>query len=121
MNIAQTMEEMGQNARTAARILATTDDLAKSNAIRFAAKTIIKRSDQILKSNRRDLDEAETANLSPAMIDRLRLNEERINSIATGLHKIAQLPNPVGEVISTWKRPNGLRIDRVRTPLWSSV
>lgn len=117
MNIAQTMEEMGQNARTAARILATTDDLAKSNAIRFAAKTIIKRSDQILKSNRRDLDEAETANLSPAMIDRLMLNEERINSIATGLHKIAQLPNPVGEVISTSKRPNGLRIDRVRTPL----
>ena len=117
MNIAKTMEEMGQNARASARILATTDDHAKSTAIRFAAQTIIKRTDQILIANRQDLDEAEKANLSPAMLDRLKLSPTLIKGIAAGLDTIAELPNPVGEVISTSKRPNGLRIDRVRTPL----
>ena len=117
MNIAQTLEEMGQSARKSARILATTDDQAKSTAIRVTAQTIMDRTEQILIANRLDLDSAEQASLSPAMLDRLRLNHERIKDIATGLHTIAELPNPIGEVISTWKRPNGLRIDRVRTPL----
>lgn len=117
MNIAHTMEEMGQAARASARILAKTDDRAKATAIRVTAQTITNRTDQILIANRLDLDSAEQASLSPAMLDRLKLNQERIKSIAAGLHTIADLPNPVGEVISTWKRPNGLRIDRVRTPL----
>ncbi|MDA7902891.1 glutamate-5-semialdehyde dehydrogenase [Mariniblastus sp.] len=117
MNIAKTMEEMGQTARASARVLATTDDHAKSTAIRSAAQTIIKRTDQILIANRQDLDEAEKANLSPAMLDRLKLSPALINGIAAGLDTIAELPNPVGQVISTSKRPNGLRIDRVRTPL----
>ncbi|MDG1512299.1 MAG: glutamate-5-semialdehyde dehydrogenase [Mariniblastus sp.] len=117
MNIAQTMRDMGHNARASARILATTDDLAKSKAIRFAAASIISQSDQILVANRRDQEEAEKRNLPSAMLDRLKLNEERVESIATGLNTIADLPNPVGEIISTLNRPNGLRIDRVRTPL----
>lgn len=117
MNIAQTLEEMGQTARKSARTLAATDDQTRSTAIRVAAQTIINRTEQILIANRLDLDSAEQASLSPAMLDRLRLNHERIKGIAAGLHTIAELPNPIGEVISTWKRPNGLRIDRVRTPL----
>ncbi|MCP4777780.1 MAG: gamma-glutamyl-phosphate reductase, partial [Planctomycetaceae bacterium] len=117
MNIAQTMQDMGHNARASARILATTDDLAKSNAIRFAAASIISQSDQILVANQRDQEKAEKGNLPAAMLDRLILNEERIESIAAGLNTIADLPNPVGEIISTSNRPNGLRIDRVRTPL----
>lgn len=117
MNIVQTMEELGQRARASARILATTEDLAKSTAIRSAATTILKQSEQILIANRRDQEAAEKANLPSAMLDRLKLNETRIKSIAAGLNAIADLPNPVGEVISTTERPNGLRIDRVRTPL----
>lgn len=117
MNIVQTMEELGQRARASARILATTEDLAKSTAIRSAATTILKQSEQILIANRRDQEAAEKANLPSAMLDRLKLNETRIESIAAGLNAIADLPNPVGEVISTTERPNGLRIDRVRTPL----
>ncbi len=117
MNIVQTMEELGQRARASARILATTDDLAKSKAIRSAATIILKQSKQILIANRRDQDAAEEADLPSAMLDRLKLNETRIESIATGLNAIADLPNPVGEVISTTERPNGLRIERVRTPL----
>ena len=117
MNIVQTMEELGQRARASARILATTEDLAKSTAIRSAATTILKQSEQILIANRRDEEAAEKAKLPSAMLDRLKLNETRIKSIAAGLNAIADLPNPVGEVISTTERPNGLRIDRVRTPL----
>lgn len=117
MNIVQTMEELGQRARASARILATTEDLAKSTAIRSAATTILKQSEQILIANRRDEEAAEEAKLPSAMLDRLKLNETRIKSIAAGLNAIADLPNPVGEVISTTERPNGLRIDRVRTPL----
>ena len=117
MNIVQTMEELGQRARASARILATTEDLAKSTAIRSAATTILKQSEQILIANRRDQEAAEKAKLPSAMLDRLKLNETRIKSIAAGLNAIADLPNPVGEVISTTERPNGLRIDRVRTPL----
>lgn len=117
MNIVQTMEELGQRARASARILATTEDLAKSTAIRSAATTILKQSEQILIANRRDQEAAEKANLPSAMLDRLKLNETRIENIAAGLNAIADLPNPVGEVISTTERPNGLRIDRVRTPL----
>ena len=117
MNIVQTMEELGQRARASARILATTEDLAKSTAIRSAATTILKQSEQILIANRRDQEAAEKAKLPSAMLDRLKLNETRIKSIAASLNAIADLPNPVGEVISTTERPNGLRIDRVRTPL----
>lgn len=117
MNIAETMEKMGQNARASARILATADDVPKSNAIRFAAAAIISQSEQILIANQKDLEEATIANRPSALIDRLQLDKTRIERIATGLNIIADLPNPVGEVISTSKRPNGLRIDRVRTPL----
>lgn len=75
MNIAETMEKMGQNARASARILATADDVAKSNAIRSAAAAIISQSEQILIANQKDLEEATIANRPSALIDRLQLDK----------------------------------------------
>jgi glutamate-5-semialdehyde dehydrogenase len=71
----------------------------------------------VLKRNRKDIQKAKAADLSSAMIDRLTLNKNRIEAMATGLEEIVKLPDPVGEVMRMWKRPNGLRIGKVRVPI----
>ena len=111
------MSEIGRSARAAAGKLAIADTATKQNAIRLAAKFLAADSDEVLAANQRDMDEGQKSGLSAAMLDRLRLDQSRLDGILSALLAIADLKDPVGEVISAWDRPNGLQISRVRTPL----
>ena len=81
------------------------------------ANNIEKNAKNILEANNQDVEKAKKNNISQSFLDRLILNDERIQSMASGLREIIKLPDPVGEKIAKWKRPNGLHIERVRTPL----
>ena len=109
--------KMGKDARLAARTLALAPSLKKTQALEAIAKNIRERKDDILSANAKDIEKAKKNGMSAALVDRLLLDEKRISSIADAVHTIAGLPDPVGEIMSEWKRPNGLQIQRVRTPL----
>ncbi len=111
------MREIGAAARAAAHVLAHADPGAKSRALTQAATAIRGRRAEILAANARDLDEAGRAKLSAAVVDRLILDEKRVEGIAQSLEAVAAFPDPVGTVLAQWTRPNGLAIARVRTPL----
>ena len=113
----QYMRKLGSQARAAATQLAIADTSAKNKAIRATAKAVLDQSEKIIQANAIDMDNATKNGLSKAMIDRLKLDQGRIESIAKGLNAIAELDDPVGTMIADWDRPNGLRIQRVRTPL----
>jgi glutamate-5-semialdehyde dehydrogenase len=115
--IAAIMRTIGANARAVTRTLATLGPARKISAIEAMAHAIRAATPAILAANRDDVAEAEKAGATSAFIDRLRLDEKRIASMADGVDAVAALPNPVGAVISSWDRPNGLRIEQVRVPL----
>ena len=108
---------MAQAAREAARVLATAPDERKHAALIGAAAAITARRDAIFEANCEDLVAAEAKGLTPAMLDRLTLDDGRIDAIADGLRAIAAQPDPVGRVLAEWDRPNGLHIQRVATPI----
>ena len=112
-----TMHAIGDAARDAARALARAPAAQKTQALEQAAAAIRADREIILAANRRDLDEAGKSELSDSVIDRLILDEKRIEGIARGLDDVASLPDPVGQVMAHWTRPNGLVIERVRVPL----
>lgn len=116
-SIESSMDQMGLQARAAARTLslATTDQ--KNNALRAAAAALRNNLADIQAANALDVKFATEKNLSPAMIDRLLLDPARIENIALGLESIAALPDPVGDVLADWTMPNEMRISRVRVPL----
>ena len=116
-DLAATMAEIGRRARTAAAALALASATAKVMALRDAAKAVRNQQDEILAANARDLEEAESEGLSPALRDRLALDPKRLEGVAAGLEAIADLPDPVGRVLASWTRPNGLAIERVAVPL----
>ena len=109
--------EIGKEARKASQQLALADSKIKDNALALMGKSIIEDKKIIIQENQIDIEKAKENNISNAFLDRLTLNEERIESIAIGLKEISNLNDPVGEQIGRWKRPNGLDIARVRTPL----
>ena len=111
------MDTIGVASRRAASELATVEPIVRDDALRAAAAAIVERADEIIAANVKDVDAARSANLSPAMLDRLALDPERIKSIANGLLTICQLPNPLGRVLAEWERPNGLNIQRISVPL----
>jgi len=111
------MRAIGVEARAAARALANAPAEAKTRAILAAARILRERSGEILAANARDLAEARAKGLAPAFLDRLALDSPRIEQIARGLEDVAALPDPVGRVLATFERPNGLKIERVATPL----
>ena len=117
MNIAQEMAGIGKSARDAAAVLAFATPEAKTTALTAAADAVWARRADILAANARDLEFGRNKGLSPAMMDRLALDEGRISDIVDGLRAIAAQDDPVGAVISEWDRPSGLHIKRVRTPL----
>jgi glutamate-5-semialdehyde dehydrogenase len=108
---------MGGRARQAAAALAQAEDSQKADALRRAAQSLRERASDILAANRRDMDNAAANGLSPAMLDRLRLDDARLESAAAGVEQVAGLDNPLGQAIDTRTRPNGLELSRVRVPL----
>lgn len=115
--ISNLMAEIGARARDAAALLAYAKPERKYAALIGAAEAVWTRRDAILDANCEDLAFAEEKALSPAMIDRLRLDEGRIRGIVDGLRAVAEQPDPVGRVLAEWDRPSGLHIQRVATPL----
>jgi glutamate-5-semialdehyde dehydrogenase len=111
------MRELGHAARQAQRLLATAPRAAKDAALRHAAAELRIRRHHILAVNGEDLAEAGARGLGKAMLDRLMLDEKRIEAMARGLEEIAELPDPIGTELARWTRPNGLDIARVRVPL----
>ncbi|MCZ2328394.1 glutamate-5-semialdehyde dehydrogenase [Bartonella sp. F02] len=117
MTLEEQMKNIGKKARHAALRLATVSDEQKRNALEMIALNIEAQSTEILYANDQDLANAVQNNLTEAMIDRLKLNQARLRAIIESVRQIACLPDPVGQVIGEWTRPNGLHISRVRTPL----
>ena len=109
--------DIGRKAREASRRLAVASSLQKKDALNFGAESIRENTAKILEQNKKDLDFGASKGLSNALMDRLLLNEERIGSMIDGLEAIANQDDPVGEIMEAWRRPNGLEIKRVRTPL----
>jgi glutamate-5-semialdehyde dehydrogenase len=116
-SIAATMDALGKAARAAAAGLARCASEQRNAALRQAAAAIRAQAETILAANAKDMQAAEARGLSGAMLDRLALDEERIESMAQGLETVVELPDPVGQVLAEWERPNGLRIQRVAVPL----
>ena len=111
------MRAIGAEARAAARVLANASAERKNRALAAAARTLRERSADILAANALDLAEAKAKGVAAAFLDRLALNPARIEAMAQGLEDVAALPDPIGRVLATFERPNGLRIERVATPL----
>ncbi|WP_026620086.1 glutamate-5-semialdehyde dehydrogenase [Ensifer sp. WSM1721] len=111
------MLEIGRRAKAAARPLAIASAERKHAALVAMADAILARSDDILAANAVDLENARQTGVAKAFIDRLTLTASRIRDMADGIRAIAEFKDPVGEVIAEWDRPNGLHIERVRTPL----
>ncbi|MBC7152599.1 MAG: glutamate-5-semialdehyde dehydrogenase [Rhizobium sp.] len=111
------MLDIGRRARAAARPLAIASTQAKNSALTAMADAILADEQAILSANAVDLKNAEDSGLAASFVDRLTLDPARIAAIAEGIRAVAGLKDPVGEVIAAWDRPNGLKIERVRTPL----
>ena len=111
------VEELGQRARAASRILASAPTAAKNAALLTAAELLADRAPEIQAANDADLDAAQAGGLAAGPLDRLRLTDARLEGMAGGLRTVADLVDPVGEVLDGWTPPNGLRITRVRVPL----
>ena len=111
------MAGIGRRAKAAARPLAIAGTERKNAALTAMADAVLRNEKTIIEANAIDVANGEESGLSPAMMDRLKLTSERIAAMATGIREIADLADPVGEVIAQWTRPNGLAIERVRTPL----
>ena len=116
-DIYEMMTDIGQRAKAAAAELGYASAERKHAALVSAADAVWKRRADIIEANAKDLDYGREKGLSPAMMDRLMLNEDRIRGIVDGLRAVAEQADPVGEVMEEWERPTGLHIRRVRTPL----
>ena len=112
-----TMREIGRAARRAARALALASTSQKNKALASMAKAIRGSKAAILKANAEDVAEAKARGATPAFLDRLTLDAAQAEAMAKGLDVIRKLKDPVGTVMASWRRPNGMRIERVREPL----
>ncbi len=113
----ESVTEICRSAAAAARVLAQADTARKDAALHAIADALLARTPEILEANARDLEAGREAGLTEALMDRLRLDEERVAGIAAGARAVATLPDPVGEVLDGKRLPNGLQLRRVRVPL----
>src|SRR3954471_23697717 len=107
----------GRRARAAARVLARLSSAQKNAGLEAMAAELLAAGNEIIAAHARDLEAAREAGLSSAMLDRLTLNPKRLQAMADGIRQVAALPDPVGENIRDWTRPNGLRISKMRVPI----
>jgi glutamate-5-semialdehyde dehydrogenase len=117
MDIKQLVLEKAKNAKKASRILANTSTAIKNKALIAMADGLINAKDELKKENEKDIAYAKEKGLSSALIDRLALNDKRIEGMASGIKEIVALPDPVGEVTRMWQRPSGLKVGKLRVPL----
>jgi glutamate-5-semialdehyde dehydrogenase len=116
-SIPELMDSLGQAARRAARTLALSSNDLRNQALHAIAKAVRDHVDEILTANRMDTMDGEKRGLSAAMLDRLMLDDDRVEAMAAAIDAIAELPDPLGRVIAEWDRPNGLTIQRITVPL----
>ena len=109
--------KMGSDALTASRALSNLTTDQKNKILLAMADGILSDADQIISANAIDLDNAVNNNLTNSMIDRLRLDQKRIEAIANGISQVARLPDPVGDIMDEWERPNGIKIKQIRVPI----
>lgn len=116
-SIEEQIVETCRRARVASRELSGLNSDRKDHALRRMAVALRERAKEIVEANSRDLAEGRRRGLAPAFLDRLELNESRLEQMSVGLEEIAALPDPVGEVVSQWRRPGGFEVGQVRIPL----
>jgi glutamate-5-semialdehyde dehydrogenase len=116
-DIAAVMADIGRGARAAARVLALASAEQKNRALGAMAAALRAQTGQILKANAEDAAEARSGGLTGALLDRLTLDADRVEAMASGIEVIGRLADPVGSVMASWTRPNGMTIERVRVPL----
>jgi len=117
MDVTAHVTAKARAAKEAARTLALASTRAKNEALLQMARGLEEKTAPLLEANRADLERGRAAGLTSAFIDRLTLSEARIEEMAAGLRQVAALPDPVGETVEAWRRPNGIEISRVRVPL----
>ena len=117
MDVRSLVETKARAARDAARALALCPTKAKNDALAQMAHGLVEKTQALLEANRADVERARSRGAARAFLDRLTLTETRIEEMAQGLREIAALPDPVGTVVESWRRPNGIEISRVRVPL----
>ena len=117
MDIKAYVSDKAEKAKSASRQLANISTEIKNNALFKMAAGLEKHAAMLISENRKDLTEADKKKLSKAMIDRLALNHDRIKAMSDGLREVAALPDPVGEVLRMWRRPNGMEVGRMRVPI----
>jgi glutamate-5-semialdehyde dehydrogenase len=115
--VAEVMAQIGRRAREATRDLARASTEQKNRALTSAAAEIRAQQSKILEANARDMEGARASQLSAPMLDRLFLDDERVEGMAAGIEQIAAFDDPIGQTMAEWDRPNGLHIQRVRVPL----
>ncbi|MDA8309772.1 MAG: glutamate-5-semialdehyde dehydrogenase [Actinomycetota bacterium] len=111
------LEGLAHRVRAASREVGRASSAVRDDALRAAADLLVGDSAAVLEANRKDLGHAEREGLDATALDRLALTERRVEQMAEGLRAVAALPDPVGEVVDGWVRPNGLRVERIRVPL----
>jgi glutamate-5-semialdehyde dehydrogenase len=115
--LSQALEQIGQRAEAASRVLAQATTATKNEALLAIADRIEQETEAILAANQADLKAGSERGLSSAMLDRARLDAKRIKAIATSVREVVNIADPVGEVLKRWSRPNGLQISRIRVPI----
>jgi glutamate-5-semialdehyde dehydrogenase len=116
-NIKTYMQQIGQQARAASRHMAMADTAAKNRALELIAQALIDNSAQLIAENAKDVAAAQANGLDAASVDRLTLTEKTVRGMAEGLHQIAQLPDPIGEISEMKYRPTGIQVGKMRVPL----
>ena len=109
--------QLASTARESAQTLATASSSRKNAVLATLAQKLLSNSKSIINANKKDLAEGKKAGLSSAMLDRLRIDQKRLQGIIMGVEQVAMLNDPIGEIIDGSVRPNGLRLSRVRVPL----
>lgn len=117
MDIKDYVTDIAKHAKAASRTLATLSTDVKNTALLKMADRLEEQAGVIIEANKKDMVDGEAKGLSKAMLDRLMLDEKRVKGMADTLREVAGLPDPVGEVIRMWRRPNGLQIGKVRVPI----
>jgi glutamate-5-semialdehyde dehydrogenase len=116
-NLALTMQQLGRDAVAAQRVLSISSGTQRNQALHAIATSLRQHQAEILAANARDMSAAIAAGLGRAALDRLQLDAPRVEAMARGVEDVAALPDPIGTVLAEWRRPNGLRFQRVRVPL----